>query len=170
MARVKPQNIQPVHSIEEANSALCEIGELKRITADIENRLNDDIAALKAQAAEEAAPHNSRRAALENGLLAFAEFRKDKIFKDKRSVKLDYGELGYRKSTELATMKGFTWKLVLGKLKELAFKEAVRTKEEPDKDVMSQWPEERLNLVGVERKEKDAFWFEIDETKIAQLP
>lgn len=170
MARVKPQNIQPIRSIEEANDALREVGELKRITTDIENRLNDDIAALKASAAEEAAPHNTRRTSLENGLLAFAEIKKNEIFSDRRSLKLDYGELGYRRSTELGTIKGFTWKVVLGKLKELAFREAIRTKEEPDKDIMSQWPDERLALVGVERREKDAFWFEIDEAKIAQLP
>lgn len=170
MARVKPQNVQPVRSIEEANEALREIGELKRLAADIENRMNDDIAAIKANAAEEAAPHNTRRAALENGLLAFAEIKKDEIFDGKRSLRLDYGELGYRKSTELATVKGFTWKQVLGKLKELAFKEAIRIKEEPDKEVMSQWPDERLALVGTERREKDTFWFEIDEAKIAMLP
>ncbi|MDO5562790.1 MAG: host-nuclease inhibitor Gam family protein [Synergistaceae bacterium] len=170
MARIKPQNIQPIRNIEEANDALREIGELKRITTDIENRLNDDIAALKANAAEEAAPHNTRCAALENGLLAFAEIKKDEIFDGKRSLKLDYGELGYRKSTELATAKGSTWKTVLGRLKELAFTEAIRTKEEPDKDVMSQWPDERLELVGVQRKEKDTFWFELDLVKLAQLP
>ena len=87
MARIKPQNIQPIRNIEEANDALREIGELKRITTDIENRLNDDIAALKANAAEEAAPHKTRCAALENGLLAFAEIKKDEIFDGKRSLK-----------------------------------------------------------------------------------
>lgn len=170
MARVKPQNIQPIRTIEEANEALREIGELKRIAADIENRMNDDIAQIKANAAEEAAPHNTRRTSLENGLLAFAELKKGEIFGSKRSVKLDYGELGYRKSTELGTVKGTIWKVVLGKLKELAFKEAIRIKEEPDKEIMSQWPPERLALVGCERKEKDTFWFELDEAKIAQLP
>ena len=169
MARVKPKTMQPIRTLEEANEALKEYGELKRITQDIESRLNDDIASLKAQAAEEAAQHTTRMSALENGLDAFSEAHKTDIFKDRRSVTLDYGTLGYRKSTELATVKGATWKTVLGKLKELAFKEAIRTKEEPDKDIISQWPEERLALVGCERKEKDTFWFELDETKIARL-
>lgn len=39
MARVKPQNLQPIRTAEEANDALRELGELKRITADIENRM-----------------------------------------------------------------------------------------------------------------------------------
>lgn len=170
MARVKPQNLQPIRTAEEANDALRELGELKRITADIENRMNDDIALIKQGAAQEAAPHNFRRSALENGLLAYAEAQKAVIFKDKRSLKLDYGELGYRRSAELAPRKGATWKSILGKLKELAFKEAIRTKEEPDKEIMSQWPDERLELVDCERKQKDTFWFELDEEKLAMLP
>lgn len=170
MARVKPQNLQPIRTAEEANDALRELGELKRITADIENRMNDDIALIKQGAAQEAAPHNSRRGALENGLLAYAEAQKEIIFKDKRSLKLDYGELGYRRSAELSPRKGATWKSILGKLKELAFKEAIRTKEEPDKEIMSQWPDERLELVDCERKQKDTFWFELDEEKLAMLP
>ena len=169
MARVKPKTMQPIRTVEEANDAMKEYGELKRITQDIESRLNDDIAALKAEAAEEAAQHNTRMAALENGLTAFSEAHKTDIFKDKRSLTLDYGTLGYRKSTELGTVKGATWKTVLGKLKELAFKEAIRIMEEPDKEVIGQWPEERLALIGCERREKDAFWFELDEAKIARL-
>ena len=53
MARVKPKTMQPIRTVEEANDAMKEYGELKRITQDIESRLNDDIAALKAEAAEE---------------------------------------------------------------------------------------------------------------------
>ena len=171
MARIKPQqNIQPVRTAEEANEALKELGELKRITADIENRMNDDLALIKTGAAQEAAPHNSRRAALENGLMAYAEANKDILFKDRRSVKFDYGELGYRRSAELAPKKGSTWKKILGRLKELAFTDAVRVKEEPDKEAMSQWPDERLELVDCERRQKDTFWFELDEEKLAALP
>lgn len=170
MARVKLQNLQPIRTAEEANNALRELGEIKRVTADIENRMNDDIALIKQEAAREAAPHNSRRSALENGLLAYAEAQKEVIFKNRRSLKLDYGELGYRRSAELAPKKGATWKSILGKLKELAFKEAIRTKEEPDKEIMSQWPDERLELVDCERRQKDTFWFELDEEKLAALP
>lgn len=169
MARVKPQNVQPIKTQEEANEALKELGEIKRITTGIETQMNDDIALIKQGAAQEAAQHNSRRAALENGLLAFAEIKKDDIFKDKRSLKLDYGELGYCRSAELTPKKGATWKSILGRLKELAFSDAIRTKEEPDKDVMAQWPDERLSLVDVERRQKDTFWFELDETKLAKL-
>lgn len=170
MARVKPQNLHPIHNIDEANEALMEIGELQRIQKDIELRMNDDIAKIKAGAEQDAAGHMARRTALENGLMAYADTNKVELFKDRRSVDLNYGSIGYRKSTELATVKGSTWKTVLGKLKELAFKEAIRTKEEPDREIMSQWPDERLELVGCQRREKDTFWLEINEEELAKLP
>lgn len=170
MARVKPQTLQPIHNLEEANEALREIGELKRIQKDIELRMNDDIAAIKAGAEQDAASHIACCTALENGLMAFAESNKAELFKDRRSLDLNYGMIGYRKSTELTTLKGNTWKTVLGRLKELAFRDAVRIKEEPDREVMSQWPDERLELVGCQRKEKDTFWLEINEEELAKLP
>ena len=165
--RSKPSNLQPIRTSEEANEAIREIGEIRRAVAEIENRLNDDIAEIKAGAAEVAAPYHSRLEALENGIYAFAELKKGELFDDKkRSLKLDFGIIGYRRSNEVATQKGFTWKTVLAKLKELAFADAIRTKEEPDKDVMKGWPVERLNLVGCEKREKDTFWYEIDEVKL----
>lgn len=170
MARVKPKTLEPVRSLDEANEALREIGELKRIQKDIEIRMNDDIAKIKAGAEHDAASYMSRCTALENGLMAFADTNKIELFKDKRSVDLNYGSIGYRKSSELGTLRGSTWKTVLGKLKELAFKEAIRVKEEPDREVMSQWPDERLELVGCQRREKDTFWLEINDEELAKLP
>lgn len=170
MARVKPKTLEPVRNLDEANEALREIGELKRLQKDIEIRMNDDIAKIKAGAEQGAASYMSRCAALENGLMAFADTNKIELFKDKRSVDLNYGSIGYRKSSELGTLRGCTWKTVLGKLKELAFKEAVRVKEEPDREIMSQWPDERLELVGCQRREKDTFWLEINDEELAKLP
>ncbi len=168
MARSKPSNLHPVRNIDEANDAIREIGELKRIVTDIENRMNDDIATLKSEAAADAAPHRSRLEALENGVYAFAEMKKDELFDDKkRSVKLDFGIIGYRRSSEIVTKKGSTWKSVLSRLREFAFGDAIRVKEEPDKEVMKGWPIERLELVGCEKQERDRFWYEIDEVKLA---
>ena len=109
MARSKPSNLQPVRSTEEANDALREIGELNRVLAEIENRMNDDIAAIKSAAAEDAATYRSRLEALENGVYAFAELKKNDLFDDKRrSVKLDFGIIGYRRSHEIGTVTGRT--------------------------------------------------------------
>lgn len=168
MARVKPNNLHPVKSLDDANEAIREIGELKRIIAGIEDRMNDDIDAIKANAAEEAANYRARLESLTNGIHAFAELRKGELFSDKlRSVKLDFGTIGFRRSHEIGLAKGFTWKAVLAKLRELSFKDAIRVKEEADKEILGSWPTEKLEFVGCVKKEKDTFWLEIDEVKLA---
>lgn len=167
MARRKPNNLIPIKDIDAANGALAEIAAMKRSIADIERELNDGIDRLKAEAEADAAPMHVRLSAIENGLLAFAEFNKDELFKDKRSKDLDFGSLGYRKSKELKTQSKWTWAMVLGKIKEMDFKEGIRVKESVDKDELQKWPDERLEIVGVRRVPKDTFWYEIDEHKIA---
>lgn len=169
MTRRKPAPVYPVKSLTEANEALKEIANLSRGINVIETHMNEDIDSIKAQAAEETAPLKARMAALENGLMFFSEAQKEDLFREKRSVELDYGSLGYRRSTALTTAKGTTWKQVLGKLEELQFTEAIRIKREPDKDVLAKWAPERLNLIGVVTVNKDTFWYELNQEKLADL-
>jgi phage host-nuclease inhibitor protein Gam len=114
----------------QANQVLAEIGQLKRQVAAINAALNDDIDRAKAEAEQKIAPLASRLDALENGLLAFAEYNKDELFPKQRSLDLVYGVIGYRRSKELGTMPKTTWKQVLGKLKELGLAAGIRTKED----------------------------------------
>ena len=105
---------------------------------------------------------------MEAGLIAYSQFNKLELFRVKRSVELDYGRIGFRKSTELKPKSKITWEMVLQRLKDLAFIEAVRTKESVDKEELQKWPDERLDMVGVRRITKDQFWYETDEEKIAE--
>lgn len=167
MAKTKPKNFYPIKDLAAANAALAEIASLKRSTADIETNMNDEIDKIKIGSEAKAAPLQTRLMALENGLLAYAEFNKDELFKNKRSKELDFGSLGYRKSREVKPKPKHTWKMILGTLKEMKFKAAIRTKESINKDELHQWPDERLELIGARRVKKDTFWYEIDEQKIA---
>jgi phage host-nuclease inhibitor protein Gam len=166
MARNKPTNLYPVKDRAQANQVLAEIGQLKRQVAAINAALNDDIDRAKAEAEQKIAPLASRLDALENGLLAFAEYNKDELFPKQRSLDLVYGVIGYRRSKELGTMPKTTWKQVLGKLKELGLAAGIRTKEDVDKEHLRTWPEERLALVGCRNIEKDSFWYEVKEEEI----
>jgi hypothetical protein len=49
----------------------------------------------------------------------------------------------------------------------MKFSEAVRVKEEVNKEEMAAWPDERLALVGARRVEKDQFWYEVDQDSIS---
>lgn len=168
--REKPKAaIAPIRDLEEANNALAEIAEIDRAIEAANRQLNEDIDKLKKDVQEDIAPLAERREILGNGLANFAELNRTEMFKDRKSKELDFGTIGFRKSTALATIKKVcsTWKEVLGKLKQYEFKEAIRVKEEPDKEIMSEWPKERLELVGVQRVEKDEFYYEIKQEKVA---
>jgi phage host-nuclease inhibitor protein Gam len=166
MARQKPKNLYPVKDLAAANKALAEIAELKRSIKAQEAAMNDEIDRLKAETEAAVAPLQAKMASLENGLLAFAEFNKDELFVDKRSKDLDFGSLGYRRSKEIKPMPKKTLAMVLGKLKELGFTEAIRVKESVNKDELSQWSDEKLALVDARRVEKDTFWYEVAEHEI----
>ncbi|WP_457571290.1 host-nuclease inhibitor Gam family protein [Desulfovulcanus sp.] len=168
MARRKPKNLYPIKDLQQANQAMAEIKELKRSLEQIEHDLNDTIDRAKANAEAKAAPIQSRLEALENGLLAFAEYNKEELFAKKRTVEVMHGLLGYRRSKEIKTKPKITWAMVLGKIKELGFKEAIRIKEQVNKEELRTWTDERLNLIGARRVEKDSFWYEVKEENLEE--
>jgi len=167
MARIKPKNLYPVKDLTAANAAMAEIAVIKRSITELESAMNTSIDRIKAEAEVKAAPLQTRLASIEGGLLAFAEHDKDELFKTKRSRELDFGSLGYRRSKEIKPQPKRTWKMVLGTIKRLGFKAAVRSKEMVNKEELHTWPDSRLDLIGCRRVEKDSFWYEVDEEKIA---
>ncbi len=167
MARRKPKKIHPVTTLTGANTALSEICTLNRQITLIETDLNETIDTAKADADTQAAPLKTRIAQIEAGLTAFAEQSKRTLFKNKRSCELDYGTIGFRKSSAIKPKPKTTWAMVLGRLKEMKFCTAIRTKEEVNKEELAAWPAERLDLVGARRVDKDQFWYEVNEERIA---
>ena len=168
MSRKKPQNLSPVKDLVEANAVLAEIGGLKRQIEQINNLLADEADRLKAEAEARIAPLAARLTQLENGLLAYAEYNKDDLFADRRSQELTFGMLGYRRSSEIAAKPKHTMAMVLGKLEELGFEKGIRINKSVNKDVLRTWPDERLELVGARRVEKDAFWYELKEVEVEE--
>lgn len=166
MARRKPGNIQPVTSLEAANGALAEIAGLRRELRLLEHELNRRIDQAKADAESRAAPLHAGLEAWENGLRAFAELHKENLFGEKRSTSLDYGVVGFRKSTEIKPAPGGTWRAVLGRLKEEGLSEALRLREDVNREELHKWPDNRLALVGARRLSKDVFWYELDEARL----
>jgi len=95
----------------------------------------------------------------QRSLEAFATSRQADFGKD-RSKKLNFGTLGWRKSTAINITKKTLelLKQVFGS-KAKAF---IRTKEEPDKEAMARLTDEDLVRVGARRKSKDVFFVEPD--------
>lgn len=165
MSRVKP-SILWVRDLEHANQVLGEMTEAARKIKEIEMAMNAEIDAAKARGASVAAPIKKRVEAMGNGLNAFAEANRADLFSGGKTKELDFGRFGFRKSTEVTTVAKTTLAMVLERLKSLKFSEAIRIKEEVDKESVREWPEERLALVGMRRVEKDVFWYELKQEEL----
>lgn len=159
-ARQKPANLTLIKDLKEADTALAEIAEIERRLAGIEATMNEGIDKLKAAAQRLSAPMQQRLDTLGNGLHAFAEHHKDDIFSKRKSVELTFGLLGFRLSTELRPLPKLTWKKVLELLKREGVDQAIRVREEVDRDVLHTFPDDELADLGVRRVPKDTFWYE----------
>lgn len=167
MARKKPKAFMTISDLKQADAALAEIAALDRQLTRIKADLNERIDQAKAQAEAQSAPLIAKIKSIEGGLQAFAVDQKKSLFADRRSKALDYGTIGFRKSSQIKPQPRTTWKMVFGRIKEFAFFEAIRTKEDVNKEELATWSDEKLGIVCARRVEKDQFWYELNEEKIA---
>lgn len=129
--------------------------------------MNEEIDRAKASARATAEPLEARRKELAIALEAYATHNKAALFAKRKSLDLGFGVIGFRLSHKLKTLAKHTWGQVLEALKGYGFSEAIRVKEEVDKDVMRDWPAERLATVGVTRETSDEFYIEIKQEEVA---
>jgi phage host-nuclease inhibitor protein Gam len=160
MARLKP-NVKKIESLEDANLTLKEIGLLERELETIDGDAHKQIAEIKTAAVKAGKPVLKRIEDLSALLGAYAEYNRAELFRDRKSVQVSFGIFGYRKSTSISTKK-----TTLGLLKKMALFRYVRTKEEPDKELMAELADETLAQVDAVRKVKDDFFCEADKEEI----
>jgi phage host-nuclease inhibitor protein Gam len=160
--RVKIQNIVHIKDLAATNAALFEIAQLRSKLQIIDAQANEQINIIKDKAESQAKTHLDRVEALENGIYAFSQYNKDELFSEKKKTQeLQFGYIGYRKSTKVTTKRD-----TLEKLKEFGFEDAIRTQEAINKEVLKDWPDERLKMVGAKKRSDDSFWYEIKEEEI----
>jgi phage host-nuclease inhibitor protein Gam len=160
MARYKP-SVGKIKTLDDANLTLKEIGLLEHQLAVIDGDANKEIASIKEKCAKQGAGLRSRIADLTALLGAYAEYNRDELFKDRKSLELSFGSFGYRKSTSISVKKS-----TLELLKKLGLARFIRVKEEPDKDAMADMDDEALAQVDAVRKVKDAFFCEANREEV----
>jgi phage host-nuclease inhibitor protein Gam len=160
MARLKP-SVKKIETIEDANLVLKEIGLLESDLDAIDSEAHKAIAEIKTDAASRGEGKRKRIAELSGLLGAFAEYNKDELFRDRKSVHLLFGVFGYRKSTSVGVKK-----TTLELLKRLKFDKYIRIKEEPNKEAMVALDDEALAQVDAVRKVKNVFFCEADKEEI----
>lgn len=158
--RMEQPPVVVIRDLDHANAILREIAAVKRSIGGIEGTMNAAIDRIKERSAAEREPHRKRLEMLEGGLAAFAEYQRGELFSRKRSVELLFGTFGFRRSTEIKPAAKNTLGGILEALKNFGLTEAITVKESVNRDVLRDWPDERLETVGARRVEKDVFWYE----------
>ena len=167
MARSKP-NPHIVESREQAEGTMAELAALARKLSELETEMNREIDLAKAKTSQHAVPLLARKKELENGLAIFAKLNKSTLFvNDAKSIDLTFGVMGFRASTKIVQQNGITAEVTLERLHKFDFSDAIRTKEEMDKDVMKGWTDERLQTVGLRRQKSDGFFIEVKEDALS---
>ena len=160
MARYQPAQSK-LGTIEDVDLALKEIGLLERELEVIDAEAHKQISEAKEKAAEKGEPLRKRIAEVSAKIGAFAEYNKDELFKDKKSIELTFGVFGFRKST-CVSVKKTTVEL----MQKLGLTSYLRVKTEPDKERMAELDDDALSQVDAVRKVKDDFFCEPNKEEV----
>jgi phage host-nuclease inhibitor protein Gam len=160
MARLKPQ-VGKIKNLEDANLALKEIGLLEHELEHIDAEAHKKIAEIKSESVKLGEGIRKRIVDLSALLGTYADYNREELFKDRKSLVLSFGSFGYRKSTTISTKK--TTLELLKKLGKIIF---IRTKEEVDKEAMAVMTDEELAMVDAVRKVKNDFFCEANKEEV----
>lgn len=158
--RIKPQ-VGKLESLDDVNLALRDIGLMEKELDAIDAKAAKDIAEIKTKAAKDGEELRKEIATTAAKIQAYAEYNKAELFKDKKSVDLSFGKIGFRQSTKISVKK-----TTLELLKKLGFKSCVRIKEECDKDAMGNMTDEDLKSVDAARKVSNDFFCEANMEEV----
>lgn len=151
---------QQIKNLEEANLALSEIGRLQLKLEAIDGKASEKIGKIKEDAAKAGEDARNRIQELDSALALFAEYNKTDLFREKKTVNLSYGNIGFRLSTKVSVKK-----TTLELLKKL-FPQGLRIKEEIDKDELKTWEDSQLSQVDAAKVEKDTFFYEVNREEV----
>ncbi|MEG2623612.1 MAG: host-nuclease inhibitor Gam family protein [Clostridia bacterium] len=151
------------------SEALAEIGSLDRQIETREIAMQQQIDKAKADAAKDAASLIEQKARLETQIKLFVDTARDELG-DKKSKTLYFGTVGYRKSTKIVLPR------IPEKLAEIVIRLRARGMDsciitKPDavnKDELRKYDEQTILDVGAKLEAKDAFWYEIDRSHLAE--
>ena len=129
---------------------------IDRLTANF----NEEVSRLKAKYDQEFAPIKSDLVRDEKILLALMAVNKAVLFDGTDIVRLSNGSLIHSVADKVSIPRD-----ALARCKELGFAEVVKIAESLDREAVEKWPDERLILIGAERKQKEEFSYDLKEVK-----
>jgi len=166
MAREKiKRELIPIENLEGVDGALLEIAKLQIGIDEINLDAERQIQAIREKAQAKAREMTERLQILGESIFAYTELNKTKILDEgKKTIELQFGYIGYRKSTRVSISKS-----TLELLKQMGFNEAIRIKEEVNKEVMMDWDDGKLSAVKAKKISEDTFWYETKKEKVIEI-
>ena len=152
--------LRPCPDWQHADDFVRRIGDLQLQITAAEQKAKGDIDEIKADLVKQTKDLQEKVKLYTNSLEAFAATH-SKEFGKKRSKKLNFGLLGWRKSTAIS-MKKNTLEIIKRVFAKAQQKFYIRVKETVNKEALAKLTDEQLASVGARRKEKDVFFVEPD--------
>ncbi len=162
----KSSSLSKIKDLNQADLCLRKIGEIQSQLDEIDSETAAKITKIKDEAASTGKHLRKALLDLEQSLLSYAEYNKDDLFTNKRSVKLVYGRLAFHRSIKIYIKKQPEEKSTLYLLKVIFDGEGIRIKEEVNKDELKEWSAGKLSQVGAKREEHDNFSYELDRETV----
>jgi len=163
------RNALRLTSWQEADDALRQIGEHRRDLSAIENVLNEQIAAAKANADAKARPLKESITMLEAALREYAQEHRADMGKAKSKV-MTFGKVGFRLSSRVKLPTGAAKvTAIIDKLLARGMQECVvYPAPKIDKEALRKYAPSEIAEVGASLEVEDVFGYEIDETALAE--
>lgn len=178
--RIKSANSGKIESLDDVNMALKDIGLAQKELDAIDAKANAEIAKIKEKALKDGESLRTKITESASKIQSYAEYNKDELFKDAKSLELSFGKIGYRKSTKISVKKTTLEMLKIlldGRKTELEKAESeekrnaitvlitkiqscIRVKEEPNKESLGLMDDAFLQTVGASRKITNDFFCE----------
>jgi len=156
----KDQPLIEIRDWEAADKILAELADMYLAVKAVESRAAGQIEEAKLELAEAVGPVHEKIGVRVRSLEAFANGHRDE-FGPQRSRKLNFGKMGWRKSTSISVSKK-----TLGLIKEVFSKARaalfIHVKETPDKEALAKLTDRELAEVGARRKVTDEFFADPD--------
>lgn len=141
---------------------------LNRKLSAIEDEMRETVDGAKAKAGQLIRLLQTRRKELADAVAVFARLDRQELFAKSKSLDMGFGVMGFRANTKIVQIRGITTEMTLEKLHQYNLSDSIRAKEEINKDATPDWPDERLELVGLKRRQSDTFFIEISKESVSQ--
>ena len=156
-----------IKDIQQVESILAEMSAIGRKLSLSESAMNEEIDNAKARAQQESAPLIARYNELEKAVKSFGTLNKSRLFAVKKSLDLTFGIISYRQSTRITLQHRVTEDMALQALRDLGLSEGIRIKEELDRTAMADWPDSKLETVGMKRRTVDTISVDVKAEALA---